>query len=112
MDKPCIVSSGQLVFEGSVDTQLYLISGKPDQSILISFTGFLDSTSQDIEHFRVAEMLIYSGGNVKRIIDTVMKRSQEDIVNEHHSFRRFNLTTSRKELIVGWMFSAQTLENL
>jgi hypothetical protein len=106
-----LVCSSQLVFAGSADSQIFLINEK-EQSFLISFSGFLNSTTDDVKNFRCSELVIYTGANVKNIIDTTLKRSAEGKVTEHHSFRRFELTAELKTLIVDWMFSAEVLQSL
>ncbi|MDC7247083.1 MAG: hypothetical protein PQJ35_01950 [Sphaerochaetaceae bacterium] len=106
-----LVTSSQLVFQGSADTQIFLINEK-EQSFLISLSGFLNSTDDQLENFRCSEIILYTGANVKNIIDTTMKRSSENTITEHHSFRQFDLTPKLKELIVDWMFSAEMLQSL
>ena len=107
-----IIASSQKVFEGSADTQLFLVSEQSDQKFLVSFSGFLNSTSDDLDAFRVSELLLYQGNNVRNILATVKKRSEENIVTEHHSFRRFELNPGLKEKCVEWLFAAQVLESL
>ena len=108
-----IIASAQLVFAGSADTQVFLISEKhQSQKFLISFSGFLNSTSDSLDNFRCNEIDIYTGANVQNIIETTMKRSEKDVVSEHHSFRRFDLTPVLAQKIVEWMFSSDVLQSL
>jgi len=95
-----------MLFPGSADTQLFLINDKKEQSFLISFSGYLNSTTDPLEGFRPSEVILYKGSNVKNIRDTAMQRSADKIENEHHSFRRISLTTKLKEMIIDWIFVA------
>ena len=90
-----LIASSQLVFSGSADTQVFLITAK-EQKQIISFSGFLNSTTDSLEEFRPNEVNIYSGSNVKNIKETMLKRSAENMTNEHHSFRRFEVTPKLK----------------
>ena len=103
-----LIASAQLVFEGSADTQIFLISER-SKKFLISFSGFLGSTSDKIENFRCSEIDIYTGANVSQIVKTTMKRSEDNMTTEHHSFRRFEITPQLKQLMIGWMFSADEI---
>ncbi len=107
-----IYASSQQVFEGSADTQLFLDSGKPDQSYVISFSGFLNTTTDDLEGYRATELIFYRGETAKNLLRTMKKRAEEGVVNEHHSFRRFPMTRELKEKIVEWMFKADVLDFL
>lgn len=108
-----LIASAQLVFAGSADTQIFLISEKHQkQGFLISFSGFLNSTTDSLDNFRCEEIVIYSGANVQNIIETTMKRSEEDKVTEHHSVRKIDITPELKQLMVDWMFSADLLMSL
>jgi len=106
-----IAMSSQLVFQGSADTQIFLINEK-EQDFLISFSGFLNSTDDNIENFRCSEIILYTGANVKNIVDTTLARSAENKRTEHHSFRQFDLTSKLKELVVEWLFNADMLQSL
>lgn len=106
-----LVCSSQLVFTGSADTQIFLINEAAQKS-LISFSGFLNSTDDNIENFRCSEIIIYTGANVRNIIETTLKRSADNQVNEHHSFRQFDITPKLKQLIVDWTFTAEMLDSM
>ena len=106
-----LVASAQLVFAGSADTQIFLINER-EQDFLISFSGFLNSTDDNIENFRCSEIILYMGANVKNIVDTTLARSAENKITEHHSFRQFDFTPKLKELVVEWLFSADMLQSL
>jgi hypothetical protein len=108
-----LIVSSQLVFAGSADTQLYLVSSKhQNKNFLISFSGFLNTTADSVENFRCSEINIHTGANVKDIIGTLMERSKDNKVTEHHSFRRFPLTPQLKQLVVEWIFSADLLMSM
>ncbi len=64
-----LVCSSQLVFQGSADTQIFLINEK-EQNFLISFSGFLSNCAENVENFRPNEVIIYRGANVKNIVTT------------------------------------------
>ncbi len=106
-----LIASAQLVFQGSADTQIFLINER-EQDFLISFSGFLNSTDDNIENFRCSEIILYTGVNVKNIVDTTLARSAENKVTEHHSFRQFDLTPKLKELLVDWLFNSEVLSSL
>jgi hypothetical protein len=106
-----LVASVQLVFQGSADTQIFLINEK-EQDFLLSFSGFLNSTDDKVVNFRCSEIVLYTGANVKNIVDTTLSRSAENKVTEHHSFRQFDLTPKLKELVVDWLFNAEILQSL
>lgn len=106
-----LVASAQLVFAGSADTQIFLINER-DHNFLISFSGFLSSTSAPLTDFQCDEIIIYQGANVKNIIDTTLKKSAENQVTEHHSFRQFDITPKLKELMVEWLFTSDTLMSM
>lgn len=106
-----LIASSQLVFKGSADTQVFLITGK-EQKSLISFSGFLKSTDQDINHFDCHEIIIYTGAQVKNIIATSLERSKNNGMSEFHSFRRFDLSEELKIKIVDWLFGTEDLQVL
>jgi len=103
-----LIASAQLVFEGSADTQIFLITER-ERNFLISFSGFLNTTSDALDKFRCSEIDIYTGVNVPQIVKTTMKRSEDNMTTEHHSFRRFEITPELKQMMVDWMFSAEEL---
>lgn len=106
-----IYVSSQLVFEGSADSQLFLIDEKQKQKFIISFTGFLPSTTTtDLKTFRVEEITIYDGESVDRIRNTALARIEKGVVTENHSFRRFDLTDENKTVIAEALFSANDVE--
>jgi len=106
-----LIVNSQLVFEGSADTQVFLITGKPQQ-FLISFSGFLKSTDEDILKFNCHEVIIYTGAQVQRIVETSLERSKDNTISPFHSFRRFILTDQLKMKIVDWMFNAEDLQTM
>lgn len=104
------IVSSQLVFEGSADTQVFLINKEHQtKDFLISFSGFLNSTRDNIENFRCSEMIIYTGENVKDIVETTMQRSKESRTTEHYSFRRYPVSSGLKPMVVDWIFSVEQL---
>ena len=106
-----LIASSQLIFAGSADTQIFLVDEK-EQFFLISFSGFLNRTTDSLDMFRSDEVIIYTGSNINRIKETVLKRSAENMETEHHSFRQFDITPELKEQIINWLFSSETLQSL
>ena len=104
-----LIASSQLVFKGSADTQVFLITGK-EQKSLISFSGFLKSTDQDISNLDCHEIIIYTGAQVKNIISASLERSKKNTISEFHSFRRFDLSEELKLKLVDWLFGAEDLQ--
>lgn len=102
--------SSQLVFEGSADSQIFVLDTEKSMNFIISFTGFLPSTTSGLKDFRVEEISIYDGNSVSRIRDTALARIEKGVVTENHSFRKFDLTDENKALIVDWMFNANDIE--
>ena len=98
--------SSQLVFAGSADTQIFVMSDEvPNQ--LLSFSGFLGSTSDDIENFRISDAILYTGSNVGNIFTTTNKRIADNKTSEHHSFRRFEINTSLMRKMFNWLFEIE-----
>lgn len=105
-----IYLSSQLVFKGSADSQVFLIDEEKKQKSIISFTGFLNTTSDSLDKFRVSDLVIYNGNSVDQIRETSLTRSKDNTITEHHSFRRFDLTPGYSEMIVRWLFEAEDIE--
>lgn len=104
-----LIVSSQLVYKGTADTQIYLISPEnPD--FLILFTGFLGTTDEDINQFQCLEIIYYTGSQVDKIIKMAMSRGQEKITTPFLSYRRIGDTDEIAAKMVDWLFTIEDIE--
>jgi hypothetical protein len=109
--KPMIVIlSSRQVWEGSAETELFLISRNPDP--LFSFSGFLPTVSHDPEALSPDALKIYTGDQAHQIRETILARTEKPVISDFHSFRRIIPSDKLLHRIAEWLFTVEEVISL